>query len=417
MQWSGWTYQVGSSQDDVVNAVQVDTSNVVLLAGSTNGQIGSTASAGGYDIFAVKLDSGGSQDWIFQTGSDAADTALAMDLDASGNMVLTGMTQGSLSGTNAGGKDIFAMKLDSAGAHQWTFQTGTFWDDTASAVHIDGSGSIVLAGSTEGSFAGFSNAGGSDLVVMKLDSAGSLSWTLQVGSVGNDIGSAVQMDSSGNVWVGGSTDDALTGPNFGMDDGFIAKISGAGVLDFVHQFGGAGSDIPTALHVDSSGSIIVAGYTDGTIFPDQFNEGGQDAFVIKFSEGGPSLLQTWTVQFGTVEDDFLHALRTDETDAIFAAGSTFGDLSDPVLANIGAEDVLIAKIQSDGSGLSLHREGTTGQDVAKGIALDRSGNVIVGGYTAGSLVGTSNGQDDAFAMKVPVLFWFLSLCVSQRTLS
>lgn len=408
MQWSGWTYQVGSSQDDIVNAVQVDTSNVVLLAGSTNGQIGSTASAGGSDIFAVKLDSGGSQDWIFQTGSNVSDTALALHLDASGNTVLTGMTQGGLNGqTNAGGQDVFAIKLDSAGAHQWTFQTGTDGDDMALAVHIDGSGSIVLAGSTEGSFAGFSNAGGSDVFVMKLDNVGSLSWTLQLGSAGNDIGSAVHMDSSGNVWVGGRTDDALTGVNFGMDDGFIAKISGAGALQFVHQFGGAGTDIPTALQVDSA-DIIVAGYTDGNIFPDQVNKGGQDAFVIKFSEGGRSLLQTWTVQFGTDQDDFLYALRTDETDAIFVAGSTFGDLN-PILANVGGGDVLIAKIESNGSGLSVHREGTTGVDEAKGIALDRSGNVIVGGYTAGSLVGTSNGQNDAFAIKAPVLhFWFLS---------
>lgn len=48
---------------------------------------------------------------------------------------VVGPVEGALDGaSHAGGTDIFAMKLDSAGAHQWTYQTGSPGEDNAEAV-------------------------------------------------------------------------------------------------------------------------------------------------------------------------------------------------------------------------------------------------------------------------------------------
>ena len=46
-------------------------------------------------------------------------------VDASGNVFVAGYTDSDLdSQSNAGGYDVFVMKLDSLGAHQWTILRG-----------------------------------------------------------------------------------------------------------------------------------------------------------------------------------------------------------------------------------------------------------------------------------------------------
>lgn len=48
---------------------------------------------------------------------------------------VVGPVEGALDGaSHAGGTDIFAMKLDSAGAHQWTYETGSPGEDNAEAI-------------------------------------------------------------------------------------------------------------------------------------------------------------------------------------------------------------------------------------------------------------------------------------------
>ena len=112
----------------------------------------SGASAGSFDIFVMKLDDTGSQQWTYQTGTASADYAFAVETDASGNILLAGSTDGSMQGSSAGDTDIFVMQLDSAGSHQWTFQIGSNGKDVATALRIDASGDLGLAGYTTGDF-------------------------------------------------------------------------------------------------------------------------------------------------------------------------------------------------------------------------------------------------------------------------
>ena len=100
----------------------------------------------------------GSQQWTHQTGTASADYAFAVETDASGNIFMAGSTDGSLQGSNAGESDIFLMQLDSAGSHQWTVQIGSKLQDVGTALRIDASGDLVLAGYTTGDL-GNTNAG------------------------------------------------------------------------------------------------------------------------------------------------------------------------------------------------------------------------------------------------------------------
>ena len=79
---------------------------------------------------------------------------------------------GSADNTNAGGKDIVAMKFKATGAIDWIRQTGTPSDDDCKAVVIGTKGNPVMTGAEAGDFDGIFNAGGFDAFLMSYDANG-----------------------------------------------------------------------------------------------------------------------------------------------------------------------------------------------------------------------------------------------------
>ena len=68
---------------------------------------------------------------------------------------MTGGTGGGLDGnTSSGGQDIFLVKYNSSGTKHWTKQLGTSKDDRGFGVTIDSSGNIYVSGSTSGELDG-----------------------------------------------------------------------------------------------------------------------------------------------------------------------------------------------------------------------------------------------------------------------
>ena len=71
--------------------------------------------AGCTDIFLLKYDSSGSQQWIKQIGTSSRERAYDVAADSSSNVYVTGWTYGALAGSNAGETDIFLLKYDTNG--------------------------------------------------------------------------------------------------------------------------------------------------------------------------------------------------------------------------------------------------------------------------------------------------------------
>jgi hypothetical protein len=100
--------------------------------------------------------------------------------DASGNVIVTGFFEGAadFGGDTlicAGGEDIFVAKYDASGAHQWSQRLGSTAGDQGLAVAVDGSGDVIVTGRFEGTvdFGGgdLTSAGGSDIFVAKYSDA------------------------------------------------------------------------------------------------------------------------------------------------------------------------------------------------------------------------------------------------------
>ena len=243
---------LGGSQADTGTAIAVDSSGSVYACGYTYSSDFPTQNAlqsslaGGSDIFITKFKPG-STALLFSSylGGSSLDQALAMIVDSSGNIYLTGDTQSAnfpvtttaYQSTLAGTQNIFLTKV-APGASTLVFSTffGGSGNDQASAMALDSSGNIYLTG--------FTQSGNFPL----LD------------SFQNVLGTS----GAANC---GSTSLLNVPNNYICADAFVAKFGPAGVPVYSSFLGGSGTDFGQSIAVDSSGTVYVVGGTTSPNFP------------------------------------------------------------------------------------------------------------------------------------------------------
>ena len=115
---------------------------------------------------------------------------------------------------------------DSITNSTWTKQLGTTTSDYGYTVTTDSSGNIYVTGSTYGHLDGNTNSGKSDIFLVKYNSSGTKQWTKQLGSSSDEFGLGVKTDSSGNIYVSGHTYGDLDGnTSSGGIDIFLVKYN------------------------------------------------------------------------------------------------------------------------------------------------------------------------------------------------
>ncbi len=262
---------------------------------------GPLTSAGGGDIYLVKLTPAGAHVWSRRMGSTADDWVNGVAVDGQGNVTATGYFNGSVNFggatlTSAGGKDIYLAQYSSAGAHLWSRQFGGAADDIARSVAVDGSGNIVITGNFASSTVDFgggalANSAGADIFLAKYTSNGAHLWSKRFGGGLSlaENGTAVATDASGNILLTGSVVDTIDfggGPlaGDGYYDIFVAKFAATGTHVWSKRTGnGSGDDVAA----DPAGNVILSGDFTGTT-PVNFgggtlsSPGGTDAFLVKF---------------------------------------------------------------------------------------------------------------------------------------
>ena len=325
--------------------------------------------------------------WTEQFGTSAAEQARAVATDGAGNVFVAGSTMGDLEHASAGGADVIVRKFGADGAVAWTRQFGTAVDDVAYAVATDAAGNAFVAGVTQGGLEGASN-GGTDVFVRKLDPDGTTVWTRQFGTTMNEDLWGVAIDAAGNVFLAGGTGGGLEGFSTGGFDVYVRKYDADGTEDWTHQFGTFADEGARGVTTDAAGNVVVAGFTKGGM--QGASAGESDVFVRKLTPAGTPL---WTHQFGTAVLDSARGVATDAVGNILVTGYTEGSIEG---TSAGDDDVFVRKLDPDGSEVWTRQFGTSSKDRPGGVATDADGNVIVAGYTAGDIMGTSAGDDDVF---------------------
>lgn len=273
-----------------------------------------------------------------------------------------------------------------------------------------------------------------------------------LGGSGCDEARAMALDASGNVVVVGtafSSDFPTTTGSFDTTDNtqadaFVAKLN-ASLTTLVAStlLGDDGSaecsagDFASAVALDGSGNVYVAGTTTSSTFPvtvgayqTTLSDGGamfvgcgNDAFVARFNSTLSTLLAATYYGTGGLDNmtESVVSLGLDAGGNVYVAGfapqNTVASLPVTVGASGnyagGSNDTFVAKFTSDLTTLSAARYlGGTGQDVVTRAALDASANLFVTGNTTsadfpatvGAFDTSYGGATDGFAAKLDSSF-------------
>ena len=335
-----WARLLGTEGIDLAQGVAADGSGNVYITGYTSSDLDEQPYVGGFDAFVAKYDPDGNKLWTRIFGTVGNDEALGVASDHDGNVYIAGYTSGNLDGEiNAGGIDAFVVMYDPDGNKLWTRIVGSAYDDIATSVAVDRTGNIVVAGHTFGNLDGQTNTGFADAFLLKYDHTGSKLWTRLLGSSGYDYAREVAIDAEGSIAVTGSTAGNLAGQiNAGDTDAFVAKYDPAGNTLWTQLLGTDGMDESWGIALDSTGSIYIAGSTTGN--PDgQTNTGGLDAFAAKYDPTGN---KQWTRLLGTPGADEAWGIAVDRQTNICITGYTGGNLDGQ--SNAGANDAFVSKL-------------------------------------------------------------------------
>ena len=297
--------------------------------------------------------------------------------------------------------------------------------DVVTAVKVDSAGKVYVYGYTNNgdlvaTIGAYQTAtsGQTDLFLAKFDptqsGASSLIYFTYIGGTGTDIATGMALDSSGNVYLTGSTTStalpmagspfqkalvttATTAGTVGTD-AFIIKFSpnGQGTADLVYStyLGGSDLDQGNAIDVDASGAIYVVGTTRSGDFPLSASAyaaarwGVTDSFITKLVPGSSTL--AYSSFLGGELDDDGRAIAVTPAGMIYIAGTTSGT-EFPLAGNAyestlqGFYGIFLAQIDPTQYGVNSLIYATyisaSVADEVRGMALDPSGNLLLTGYT------------------------------------
>ncbi|HSA32165.1 MAG TPA: SBBP repeat-containing protein [bacterium] len=377
----------GTSEAESGNSVAVSSLGDIYVTGYTDGSFDGNASAGNEDIFLTRWNPDLTKAWTKQWGTSSGDEGKSVAVDTSGNIFVTGVTDGNLDGNTSAGTgdnaDIFLTKWNPDGTKAWTKQWGTKYNsEVGNAVAVDASGNIFVAGNTSGlgGLDGNSSLGGStDIFLTKWNADGTKAWTKQWGTDVNEWGSSVSVDNTGNIFVVGFTQGSLDGnTNIGNADIFLTKWNLDGTKAWTKQWGSDAEDLGQAVAVDFEGSVYVAGRTRGGLDGNSYSGINLDAFLSKFDVDGS---KAWTRQWETPTDYQGAAVAIDTSGNIVVTGFNQS----------------LVKYAADGTNVWTKKWGTA---PSNSVAVDLMGNMFLVGLTDNGLDGCATyGNYDTYLSK------------------
>ncbi len=351
-----WATYYGGASSDHAQAVALDDTANIYVAGNTTSSTGISfaghqmARGGGvtYDAFLVKFTAAGLRVWGTYYGAINSDDGTGVTVDATG-VYLSGTTlsttaiafNGAQNSFAGGNSDAFLAKFNAAGTRLWGTYCGGAAQDQSSHSCVDNAGNAFLVGSTYSTTGialnGFQNvyAGAKDAFVVKYSSTGTKLWGTYYGGASSEDGNGVATDTSGNVYLVGST-RSTSGIAF---NGFQNSIV-SGLAAFLVKFDPSGtrlwgtynwSDVYTplsgdAVTCDRYGNPIIIGWENGNhaVVNGQPNPswGISDDYFFKFS---PTGIPISTQFIGGNQGESAWGIAADKFGNFFICGTTDSD--------------------------------------------------------------------------------------------
>lgn len=318
-----WATYCGGDGSDFLRDVTTDDNGAVYVTGVTSsdnfptGFVFQNTKSGLSDAFWVRLEADGVPSASFYFGGNSTDAGNAIAVDNSGFVHIAGRTgslglPGSTNGfqsTYGGSEDAFIARFAGNGTLQWSTYYGGNGTDEATGIVSDMDGSVIVVGATASSNLSMSaNAlqpalgGNFDAFIIRFFENGDRDWSTYYGGNNDDKAAVVSLDAPGNIVLAGTTrstnfplsSTTYQESNAGAADAFALRMTVTGERLLATYFGGNDVDEGMGVAADN-GYVIVAGRTMSSNLPvtigaiQKINAGGYDAFITKFGECSASV--------------------------------------------------------------------------------------------------------------------------------
>ncbi len=344
-----WTRTFGNPYyTDMGNCVSATTDGGYIITGWTSDGIAP-------DLYLVKTDSIGNEEWSRAFGGESNDEGHSVQQTSDGGYIVVGQTVS----FGAGQNDIWLIKTDHLGNEEWNQTFGGGDAEKGRSVQQTSDGGFIITGTTY-TF----GTGEGDVWLIKTDQSGNEEWSRTFGGSSVDDGECVQLTSDGGYIVVGMN------YSFGFPncDVWLIKTDDSGNEEWSQTYGGTGSDIGFSVQQTNDDGYIIAGQTWS------FGAGESDVWLVKTDESGE---EQWNRAFGGEEHDWGKSV---------VQTSDFGYIITGTTESFGAGwyDVYVFKTDSEGN-LEWERTfGGSSQGEGKSVLQNGDTEYIIVGFEQSS---------------------------------
>jgi len=290
-----WNQSFGGTGADYGRSVDQTNDDGYIITGNT-GSYG----AGAYDIWLVKTDSNGTEQWNQTFGGADYEWGYSVDQTNDDGYIITGTTKS----FGAGSSDFWLIKTDSNGTEQWNQTFGGTASDTCYTAHQTNDDGYILAGRTYSYGPGIT-----DVWLIKTDSDGNEQWNQTFGGADLDSGSSVEQTNDDGYVIAGYTKSF----GAGAYDVWLIKTDSDGNETWSQTFGGWDDDFGSSVEQTNDDGYVIAGYTKS------FGAGARDVWLIKTDSNGT---EQWSQTFGGFSEDESDSVQQTSDDGYIIAGTT-----------------------------------------------------------------------------------------------
>jgi hypothetical protein len=346
-----------------------------------------------------------SLEWQKCYGGTSSDYAGMIIATSDGGLIKVGevlSNNGDVSG-NHGDTDTWVVKSDVDGNIQWQRCLGGTLGEYGSRICQANDGGYLVVFSSESSNGDLIfNYGSVDVCLAKLDSNGLVEWIHTYGGSGTEATAGVVSTNDGGFVILGASNsnDGNVSGNNGSGDTWIFKVDSIGQIIWQYCYGGANSDGMRDIQLTNDGGFILVGSTNSNTGIFASNHGNNDYWVIKLTSTGTL---EWSKCFGGSIDEHGYSIKQTIDNGYILIGSTQSNDGN-VSGNHSYQqaDLWVVKINEFGDILWQKCYGGTAQDWGYNVVLNSNNGYFISGTVQsnnGDIIG-SNGSADYWVAEI-----------------
>jgi len=359
-----------------------------------------------WDIFLSKFSGEGEYQWTKTWGGAGWDGEVAIALDSSNNIYITGLVSNNVDldpgprseiHTCSGIWDMFLSKFNSQGEYQWGLTWGSpsilLDGERVNDLAVDSYGNVLIVGNFKGRIdfdpgpktdEHIAN-GGTDVFLCEYDLNGKFNWVTTWGGQEDDYGTCVAVDARNDIYVGFNY----------QENAFLRKCCMDGETLWVRSWGSPGQASVSDIAVDSGSRVYISGTYEGEadfdpgpgISPGSWS-GKADIFLSRFDANGDLV---WVRAWGGNAYDWVSGMATDDIGNIYLGGYFEnivdfdpGSITNEKISN-GDQDAFILAINISGDYIWSQTWGGNSDDCIITLSTDYIGNIYASGCFSGSV--------------------------------